>query len=69
MEYKLNVEVSLARPLNANLSDNEKMEGLIQYLILQGMVEPGSVVWDPAGGKARVKVTEAALQFAEKYVK
>lgn len=69
MEYKMNVEVTLERPLNAQLSDNEKMDGLIQYLVAQGMVEPGSVVWDPANGKASMKVTEAALQFAEKYVK
>ena len=69
MEYKMNVEITLERPLNADLTENEKMDGLIQYLVAQGMVEPNSVVWDPAGGKARLKVTEAALQFAEKYVK
>ncbi|NLB22029.1 MAG: hypothetical protein GX833_02045 [Clostridium sp.] len=69
MEYKMNVEINLERPLKAHVSDNEKLEGLIQFLTTQGFVVPGSVEIDETSGHVKIKATEALLQYAEKYLK
>ena len=69
MKYKMNVELNLERPLKANLSDNEKLEGFIQFLTTQGFIVPGSVEIDETSGHVKIKATEALLQYAEKYLK
>ena len=65
----MNVEINLERPLKAHVSDNEKLEGLIQFLTTQGFVVPGSVEIDETSGHVKIKATEALLQYAEKYLK
>lgn len=69
MEYKMNVEINLERPLKAHVSNNEKLESLIQFLTTQGFVVPGSVEIDETSGHVKIKATEALLQYAEKYLK
>ena len=69
MEYKMNVEIDLERPLEADVSENEKITGLIQFLTQQGYVVPDSVEIDPATGHVKLKVTEALLLYAEKFLK
>lgn len=69
MEYKMNVNVSFERPLTADLTDNDKLTGFIQYLEANGLVTPGSVQIDAATGVVRLKAAESLLQFVEKYLK
>lgn len=69
MENKLFVEVTTERPLSADLADNDKIDGFVQYLVANGYVVPGSVEIDPANGKVKFKATEALVQYAEKYLK
>lgn len=69
MEYKMNVEINLERPLKTHVSDNEKLAGLIQLLTSQGFIVPGSVEIDESSGHVKIKATEALLQYAEKYLK
>lgn len=69
MDYKLNVEINLERPLQADVTDNEKIRGFVEYLTGQGYVVPGSVEIDSATGHVKIRATEALLQYAEKYLK
>ena len=68
MEYKLTVEINTERPINADLDDNDKIKGFVEYLVSQGYVVPESVEIDPASGTAKIKVTEQLIQFIEKYL-
>lgn len=69
MENRLFVEVTTERPMSADLTDNAKLDGFVQYLVNSGYVVPGSVEIDPASGKVKFKATEALIQYAEKYLK
>lgn len=68
MEYKLIVEINTERPIAADLDDNEKISGFVDYLVAQGYVVPGTAELDAANGHAKIKVTETLIQLMEKYL-
>lgn len=68
MEYKLTVEINTERPIAADLADNDKIKGFVDYLVSQGYVIPDTVVIDGTTGTAKINVTEQLIQFIEKYL-
>ncbi len=69
MEHKLTIEINTERPLAADLDDNDRIQGFVDYLTAQGYVVPGTAQIDAKAGTAKIKVTESLVQYIEKYLR